>query len=85
MERAESLWRHGEELISDDHYAVDCIRPKCIEVQRVCVQYRELMKKQRERLEKSKQLQESIQQVCTFVRWCYLFLVEEVIRGEHTT
>ena len=53
----------GEQYIMDDHYAVDSIRPKCIELQRMCEQYRQLLRSRREILNKSHDLQERIEKV----------------------
>ena len=53
----------GENLIMDDNYAVDSIRPKCIELQRMCDQYRQLVRQRREILQKSGDLQERIDKV----------------------
>jgi hypothetical protein len=53
----------GENLIMDDNYAVDSIRPKCIELQRMCEQYRQLVRQRREILQKSGDLQERIDMV----------------------
>ena len=53
----------GENLIMDDNYAVDSIRPKCIELQRMCDQYRQLVRQRREILQKSGDLQERIDMV----------------------
>ena len=47
----------------DDNYAVDSIRPKCIELQRMCEQYRQLVRQRREILQKSGDLQERIDMV----------------------
>ena len=63
VQAADGLRRRGEEFIENDHYAVDCIRPKCAELQRVCEQYRALMRKQRQLLAKSRQLHQRIEQV----------------------
>ena len=53
----------GEQYIMDDHYAVDSMRPKCIELQRMCEQYRQLLRTRREILNKSHDLQERIDKV----------------------
>ena len=53
----------GENLIMDDNYAVDSIRPKCIELQRMCDQYRQLVRQRREILQKSGDLQDRIDKV----------------------
>ena len=53
----------GDKLIMDDNYAVDSIRPKCIELQRMCDQYRQLVRQRREILQKSGDLQDRIDKV----------------------
>jgi len=58
---------NGEQYIMEDHYAVDSIRPKCIELQRMCEQYRQLLRRRRELLNKSHELQERIEKVCLFL------------------
>ena len=60
---AEALQRSGEQFIQDDHYAVDCIRPKCLELQRICEQYRELVRQRRQLLQHSAELHATIQSV----------------------
>ena len=54
---------NGEQLIVDDHYAVDSIRPKCVELQRMCEQYRQLLRRRREVLDTSHDLQDRIDKV----------------------
>jgi hypothetical protein len=44
LEQADRMRNTGENLIMDDNYAVDSIRPKCIELQRMCDQYRQLVR-----------------------------------------
>ena len=51
----------------DDHYSVDSIRPKCIELQRMCDQYRQLVRQRREILQKSGDLQDRIDKVRTIL------------------
>ena len=63
VSRAEELKQSGEDLIEDDHYAVDCIRPKCLELQRMCEQYRVLVRKRYELLNKAKDLHQKIDAV----------------------
>ena len=61
--KAEDLKKTGEDLIEDKHYAVDCIRPKCLELQRMCEQYRELVRQRYDLLNRAKDLHERIDQV----------------------
>ncbi|KAH3806394.1 hypothetical protein DPMN_134715, partial [Dreissena polymorpha] len=67
IERGEKMRGDGEQYIMDDHYAVDSIRPKCIELQRMCEQYRQLLRQRREILNKSQELQERIEKAN---KWC---------------
>ena len=50
-------------MIEEDHYAVDSIRPKCLELQRICQRYKEMMRQRQEDLMKSRDLQERIDKV----------------------
>ena len=63
MAKVEQLKQNGEDLISDEHYAVDCIRPKCLELQRMCEHYRELVRQRYDLLHKAKDLHQRIDQV----------------------
>lgn len=63
LRRGEELRDTGQRLIDEDHYAVDCIRPKCIELQRMCEQYRELVRTRHELLAKSRDLHQRVEQV----------------------
>ena len=63
FDNADQLRMMGEQLIEDDHYAIDCIRPKCIELQRMCEQYKELVRRRYEILHKSQDLQDRIDKV----------------------
>ncbi|XP_052783921.1 guanine nucleotide exchange factor DBS-like isoform X3 [Mya arenaria] len=67
LETGEKMRSDGEQYILDDHYAVDSIRPKCIELQRMCDQYRQLLRRRREILTKSHDLQERIEKAN---KWC---------------
>lgn len=67
LESGEKMKTSGEQYIMDDHYAVDSIRPKCIELQRMCDQYRQLLRRRRDILEKSNDLQERIEKAN---KWC---------------
>jgi len=67
VEKAEQLKTSGEGLIADDHYAVDCIRPKCLELQRMCQQYRELVRHRHELLQRARDLHDRIEKA---KRWC---------------
>lgn len=67
LEQADRMRNTGEKLIMDDNYAVDSIRPKCIELQRMCDQYRQLVRQRREILQKSADLQDRIDKAN---KWC---------------
>ncbi|XP_041350720.1 guanine nucleotide exchange factor DBS-like isoform X2 [Gigantopelta aegis] len=64
---AENMRSSGEQLIADEHYAVDCIRPKCMELQRMCEQYKELLRRRNEILIKSQDLHDRLEKAN---RWC---------------
>ncbi|RUS89998.1 hypothetical protein EGW08_002265 [Elysia chlorotica] len=57
----------GRQLMMDEHYAVDSIRPKCVELQRMCEQYKELLRTRREMLTKSRDLQDRLDRAN---KWC---------------
>ena len=65
VEEAENLYTRGTEFTEDNHYAVDCIRPKCLELQRACAQYREVMRQRRDLLKQSEELQQRLDRVST--------------------
>ncbi|ESO98747.1 hypothetical protein LOTGIDRAFT_76710, partial [Lottia gigantea] len=56
-----------DQVMLDDNYAVDCIRPKCLELQRMCEQYKECMRKRQEILNKSHDLHERLDKAN---KWC---------------
>ena len=56
IERADALRLCGEQFIEENHYAVDCIRPKCAELERTCNDYNNLVNARRRRLEVIQQL-----------------------------
>ncbi|KAL4220707.1 guanine nucleotide exchange factor DBS [Mactra antiquata] len=61
IDKGDTMRSEGEQYIMDDHYAVDSIRPKCIELQRMCEQYKQLLRRRREILSKSHDLQDRIE------------------------
>ena len=63
LARAEQLEATGKQLIEDEHYAVDCIRPKCIELQRMCEQYKEMVRARYDLLNRSRDLHDRIEKV----------------------
>ena len=62
---AEELDARGRHLMEDDHYAVDCIRPKCLELQRMVMQYRDMVRARNLLLQRSLQLQTDVDLVST--------------------
>ncbi len=81
MNKAKQLKDMGQQLIDDDHYAIDCIRPKCIELQRMCEQYKELVRKRYDMLQKSRDLQDRIEKVFVNFLKCniwYLLFIKEI-------
>ncbi|XP_062575742.1 guanine nucleotide exchange factor DBS-like isoform X1 [Saccostrea cucullata] len=67
LEQADRMRGTGDQLITQDSYAVDSIRPKCIELQRMCDQYKSLLRRRREMLNKSHDLQDRIDKAN---KWC---------------
>ena len=53
----------GESFMAADHYAVDCIRPKCSELQQICDRFNELLDCRRRTLELSHKLHRHIDKV----------------------
>lgn len=60
---ADYLRECGEKFIAADHYAVDCIRPKCGELQRICEEFNERLSHRRRSLEISRKLHQHIDKV----------------------
>ncbi|XP_055363751.1 guanine nucleotide exchange factor DBS isoform X4 [Betta splendens] len=67
LEKAQLHAMHGDQLIQSNHYAVDSIRPKCIELRRVCDNFNNETKKKVDILSKSLQIQMGIDKVN---QWC---------------
>ncbi|XP_059163634.1 guanine nucleotide exchange factor DBS-like isoform X3 [Physella acuta] len=67
LDQTDRMRARGEQLMMDEHYAVDSIRPKCVELQRMCEQYKELLRKRREMLTKSHDLQDRLDRAN---KWC---------------
>lgn len=67
LEQADKMRGTGDQMITQDSYAVDSIRPKCIELQRMCDQYKSLLRRRREMLNKSHDLQDRIDKAN---KWC---------------
>lgn len=63
MEKAQTLALHGEQLIQNNHYAVDSIRPKCVELRRICDDFTNETKKKYDILGKSLELHKQLDKV----------------------
>nr|XP_033813478.1 probable guanine nucleotide exchange factor MCF2L2 [Geotrypetes seraphini] len=58
---------HGDQLIQSNHYAVDSIRPKCIELRRICDDFTNETKKKYDILRKSLELHTQVNKAN---QWC---------------
>ncbi|XP_075426794.1 putative guanine nucleotide exchange factor MCF2L2 isoform X3 [Ascaphus truei] len=67
LEKAQLHALHGDQLIQNNHYAVDSIRPKCIELRRICDDFTNETKKKYDILGKSLDLH---QQLDKANQWC---------------
>ncbi|XP_063772414.1 probable guanine nucleotide exchange factor MCF2L2 isoform X2 [Pseudophryne corroboree] len=67
LEKAQLHALHGDQLIHNNHYAVDSIRPKCIELRRICDDFTNETKKKYDILGKSLELH---QQLDRANQWC---------------
>ncbi|KAM3620595.1 uncharacterized protein V6R79_025769 [Siganus canaliculatus] len=67
IEKAQLHALHGDQLIQSNHYAVDSIRPKCVELRRVCDDFSNEAKKKSDVLSKSLQIHLGIDKVN---QWC---------------
>ncbi|XP_056269841.1 guanine nucleotide exchange factor DBS isoform X10 [Pseudoliparis swirei] len=67
LEKAQLHALHGDQLIQSDHYAVDSIRPKCVELRRLCDDFSNESKKKTDVLSKSLQIHMGIDKVN---QWC---------------
>lgn len=63
MEKAQLHALHGDQLIQSNHYAVDSIRPKCVELRRVCDNFNNEAKKKNDVLSKSLEIHTGITKV----------------------
>uniref|UniRef100_A0A3P8TZX6 MCF.2 cell line derived transforming sequence-like 2 n=1 Tax=Amphiprion percula TaxID=161767 RepID=A0A3P8TZX6_AMPPE len=64
IEKAQLHALHGDQLIQSNHYAVDSIRPKCVELRRVCDDFSNESKKKTDVLTKSLQIHMGIDKWC---------------------
>ncbi|NWR70194.1 MCF2L factor, partial [Centropus unirufus] len=67
LEKAQSLALSGEQLIQNNHYAVDSIRPKCVELRRICDDFTNETKKKYDILGKSLELHKQLDKAS---QWC---------------
>ncbi|XP_034439766.1 guanine nucleotide exchange factor DBS isoform X2 [Hippoglossus hippoglossus] len=67
LEKAQLHALHGDQLIQSNHYAVDSIRPKCVELRRVCDDFSNEAKQKTDVLSKSLQIHMGIEKVN---QWC---------------
>ncbi|XP_039513471.1 guanine nucleotide exchange factor DBS isoform X2 [Pimephales promelas] len=67
LEKAQLHAQHGDQLIQSNHYAVDSILPKCVELRRVCDDFSNEAKKKRDILTKSLEIHKGIDEVN---QWC---------------
>ena len=63
LDKADQLQQDGEKLIAANHYAVDSIAPKCIELERLVADIRQQVAFRIEILRKSRDLQARIEKV----------------------
>lgn len=63
LEKAQLHAMHGDQLIQSNHYAVDSIRPKCVELRRVCDDFSNEAKKKSDVLSKSLHIHMGIEKV----------------------
>ncbi|GCB65035.1 hypothetical protein scyTo_0009912 [Scyliorhinus torazame] len=67
LEKAEALAARGDQLIEDNHYAVDSILPKCIDLRAVCDYLVNGIKAKKELLNQSMELHKRLEQA---MHWC---------------
>ncbi|XP_063057913.1 guanine nucleotide exchange factor DBS isoform X6 [Engraulis encrasicolus] len=67
LEKAQRHASYGDQLIQSNHYAVDSIRPKCVELRRVRDDYNNEAKKKHDILSKSLEIHKGIDKVN---QWC---------------
>ncbi|XP_053160916.1 probable guanine nucleotide exchange factor MCF2L2 isoform X2 [Hemicordylus capensis] len=67
LEKAQSLALHGDQLIQNNHYAIDSIKPKCVELRRICTDFANETKKKYDVLGKSLELHKQLEKAS---QWC---------------
>uniref|UniRef100_A0A8C7GN44 MCF.2 cell line derived transforming sequence-like 2 n=1 Tax=Oncorhynchus kisutch TaxID=8019 RepID=A0A8C7GN44_ONCKI len=71
LEKAQLHALHGDQLIQSNHYAVDSIRPKCVELRRICDNFTNEAKKKYDILSKSNQIhKEHVSLLQSPMVWC---------------
>lgn len=63
LEKAQLHAQHGDQLIQSNHYAVDSIRPKCVELRRICDDFSNEARKKQDILTKSLDIHKRIDEV----------------------
>lgn len=63
LEKAQRHASYGDQLIQSNHYAVDSIRPKCVELRRIRDDYNNEAKKKYDILSKSLEIHKGIDKV----------------------
>lgn len=63
LEKAQLHALHGDQLIQSNHYSVDSIRPKCVELRRICDDFTNEAQKKYDVLSKSRQIHKGIDKV----------------------
>ncbi|TFJ99216.1 putative guanine nucleotide exchange factor MCF2L2 [Platysternon megacephalum] len=81
LEKAQSLALHGDQLIQNNHYAVDSIRPKCVELRRICDDFTNETKKKYDILGKSLELHKQLDKVSKSSCRKALVMLNEKIMG----
>lgn len=79
LEKAQLHALHGDQLIQSNHYAVDSIRPKCVELRRVCDDFSNEAKKKTDVLSKSQQIHMGIEKVRTSTDSLKKYKLEKVL------
>uniref|UniRef100_A0A673X2E1 Guanine nucleotide exchange factor DBS-like n=1 Tax=Salmo trutta TaxID=8032 RepID=A0A673X2E1_SALTR len=64
LEKAQLHALHGDQLIQSNHYSVDSIRPKCVELRRICDDFTNEAQKKYDVLSKSRQIHKGIDKWC---------------------
>ncbi|PVD18636.1 hypothetical protein C0Q70_21186 [Pomacea canaliculata] len=67
LEQGDRMRLRCDQLMMEDQYAVDSMRPKCVELQRMCEQYKELLRRRRQMLTRSHDLHDRLERAN---RWC---------------